>query len=452
MPTPELVEFKPIRKQYEVIYAVRNEFDYDQGVHHLLLSGAVGSAKSVVASHLAVSHCLLNKGARVGIGRLSMPALKGTLFRSIIEHIGDKIKVKVNEQSAIIKFPNGSEIRSFSWSDRKFKKVRSFEFTAFIFEELTENQEKEIYEEVSSRVGRLNHVREKFILSCTNPDDPSHWAYARFIGDPRPNHHVFYSKTVDNPYLPDSYIQDLRENFDPKMARRMLHGEWLSISQDVIYHQYDKDIHFVNEKYKYNPSYPIWLSFDFNIGEGKPMSAMLGQYINGVGHIFDEVVIDQGRTIDVCQEIYDRGYFNVDADWIITGDASGSHRDTRGVRSDYDIIIAFFGRMFTPNNQPIQYEKRVPLANPGVRFRHNMVNSYLKNDLNKVRLYVYKDCKTVDEGLRLTKLKKGGSYIEDDSNRYQHITTAIGYWLCKAHSEANKTHGGVYARHQYITS
>lgn len=388
---------------------------------------------------------MLHPGARFGIGRLSMPALKGTLFRSIVEHIGDTIDIKVNEQSAIITFPNGSEIRSFSWSDKKYKKVRSYEFTAFALEELTENDHAEIYEEISSRVGRLKHVDEKFIISMTNPDDPSHWAYKRFIGEPRPNHHVFYSRTTDNPYLPESYVRDLKANFDPMMARRMLEGEWLSIMQDVIYYAYDKDVQYVRGHYSFNHNEPIWLSFDFNIGDGKPLSCFLAQFINGVAHVFDEVVIDGARTRDACEELYARGYFNLASKWIITGDASGNHRDTRGVRSDFDIIRKFFDTVDVDHK--IEYETKVPAANPGVRFRHNKVNSYCKNELGKVRLYVYEACKVLDEGMRLTKLKKGGNYIEDDSKRYQHITTALGYFICRADSELTRTHGGVYARH-----
>ena len=70
---------------------------------------------------------------------------------------------------------------------------------------------------------------------------------------------------------------------------------------------------------------------------------------------------------------------------------------------------------------------QVPRSNPPVRTRHNIVNAYCQNDLGQHRLTVYAKCKTLDKGLRLTALKKGGSYIEDDSKPYQHITTALGY-------------------------
>jgi len=80
----------------------------------------------------------------------------------------------------------------------------------------------------------------------------------------------------------------------------------------------------------------------------------------------------------------------------------------------------------------------LPLSNGPIRKRHNAVNAFCLNDKAKRRLFVYKDAPTADEGLRLTQLKKGGQYIEDDSKRYQHISTAIGYGLQAAIRIANK--------------
>ena len=66
-------------------------------------------------------------------------------------------------------------------------------------------------------------------------------------------------------------------------------------------------------------------------------------------------------------------------------------------------------------------------SNPPIKTRHNIVNAYCLNHEKRIRFYIYKDAPVSDEGMRLVKLKKGGNYIEDDSKRYQHVTTAIGY-------------------------
>ena len=121
--TPTLSEFDPrvIPFQYQVTRDLEN-FDYSQGVHEVLLSGSVGSAKSLLMSHQIAKHMLQNPGAHVGIGRLSMPALKGTLFQTIVDHFGD-FPMRVTENTAKIRLPNGSRLTSFSWQDKKYKKV-----------------------------------------------------------------------------------------------------------------------------------------------------------------------------------------------------------------------------------------------------------------------------------------------------------------------------------------
>ena len=81
----------------------------------------------------------------------------------------------------------------------------------------------------------------------------------------------------------------------------------------------------------------------------------------------------------------------------------------------------------TKDGRSLDFEFRVPRANPPIRRRHNIVNAHFMNENKEVRLVVYD--KWLDEGFRLTALKKGADLIEDDSLPQQHATTAIGYMV-----------------------
>lgn len=192
--TPSFSDFKPVIPYQKRVLQLIRDYDYSQGVLEILLSGSVGSAKSLLAAHAAVKHCLSYKGARLMLGRLALPDLKDTIFKKICEHLeGTKLAggglltegkhYWIRQDTAHIKFFNGSEIISRSWNDNKFLKLRSLELSAAIFEELTENEEKHMpaYRETTMRVGRLPHIKENWIISCTNPDGPGHWVYDRFI-------------------------------------------------------------------------------------------------------------------------------------------------------------------------------------------------------------------------------------------------------------------------------
>jgi hypothetical protein len=154
------------------------------------------------------------------------------------------------------------------------------------------------------------------------------------------------------------------------------------------------------------------------------MSSCAYQYINDEFHIFDKVVIQGARTLDVMDEWFDKGYFQRNQEIIIHGDATGKHRDTRSISSDWDLI-----KKFLSNIPGLRFRMEVPQSNPPIRTRHARVNSYCLNETGKTRLFVYKGCEIIDEGLRLTAFKKGANMVEDDSFPAQHITTALGYGI-----------------------
>jgi hypothetical protein len=438
--TPSFAEFFPhVPYQARVLDDAWWKFDYGLGVHEILLSGSVGSAKSLLMAHMAVRHCIENHGAKVLLGRKALPDLKETIYRKIIEHLEgcfiEGVHYSTNSTQAGIKFRNGSEIISRSWADKAYKKMRSLELSMAVIEELTENNDADAaaYNEIKMRVGRLPHIKQNLIISATNPDAPHHWAYKHFqLGrkdkDRAKTKHVYYSVTTDNPFLPAQYVEQLQRDLDPQMARRMIFGEWIEIESEVIYYSYDKEKNR-RDGYQIRKDLPILLSWDFNIGDGKPLSLVAAQYDRAADtfHIFNEVVIDGMRTEESCEEAAGKGLLDHGNHIIVHGDASGKHRDTRNIKSDYEIIRTFLANYRTPDGKQPSFEIQVPLANPPIRKRHNLVNAYCLNESGQRRLFVYKDAPTCDEGLRLTALKKGGQYIEDDSKRYQHITTALGY-------------------------
>lgn len=437
---PTLTEFDPTRIPFQIqlIRLIRKGLDYSQGVQEILCSGSVGSSKSLVAAHIGITHCILNPGAVLIIGRKTMPSLRDTLIQRIIEHLGEDLPYAFNKSRGIFSFPNGSRIIPFSWSDGNYKKARSYEGSAAIFEEITENDDLEFYHEMKLRVGRLNHVKEKFILSITNPDSPEHPAYKYFIEKPAGNVRTLYSKTSDNIFLPPSYIRTLEENLDAKMKLRMLEGQWIEIASEGVYYSYDKEKNFRPSAYKVDPNHHIHISFDFNIGEGKPLSATVFQHIDSNFHFFSEAVIHGARTVDALEELHGKGLFEHDVKFEIHGDATGRHSDTRSRHSDYSLIKDWLNNSKSKSGKSIRFEVKVPLSNPRVRDRHNVVNGQLCNSLGQRHVFVYPGAETLDEGLRLTKLKPGAGYIEDDSKAFQHITTAAGYGIVWCMQETKK--------------
>jgi len=431
---PFFTKFSPDVIPYQrAVCDLIDQFDFTEGNLEILLSGSFGSAKSTLMAHLLIRHCVEFPGARVCIARRSLPDLKRTIWKEVLEHMEEDFierkHYRINRTSNTIRFANGSEIITATWADRRYKKFRSLKLSMVIIEEIVENDEQDIeaFKQLKARMRRLPHVPENILIAATNPDSPAHWVWKYFI-EPNSNgsnhrfRYVFYSRTELNPFLDPSYVRQLREDMSPKEAERYLDGQWNELKGEVIYYEYDSNAQYLKTvEYKIDPVYQVGLAFDFNIADGKPMSMIMFQYINDTFHFFGETVIQGARTAQIMEDLDGRDLLIKGLQYLITGDAAGKHKDTRSTRSDYDIIMKEL------SDRNINYVYGVPPSNPPLRTRHNKVNSYCLNALGHRRLFIYNGCPVADEGMRLVKLKEGGSYIEDDSKAYQHITTAIGY-------------------------
>lgn len=331
--------------------------------------------------------------------------------------------------NAEIEFRNGSLIKPLYWSDNKFTRIRSVPLSAAIFEEITENDEDDqrAFFEIKARIGRVLHVKEKFIIAATNPDDPTHWVARYFIRDKQPSRRVFYSNTLQNPFLPPSYIEQLKKDMHPKLAERLIYGKWVTLHGEKLYYGYETEQNYRDYSFDWkNTQGDVTLTFDFNIGQGKPMSScafLTDRYDDH--HVFKTFAIESARTEEALEHWDDYGLFANLREITICGDASGRARDTRGKFSDWDIVGNFLKR----NYPALVIKWRIPNANPAIRVRQNVVNSLCKDGNGKTRLRIYKDAKLLDEGLNGTKARKGSTYDEDDSFFAQHVVAALGYGL-----------------------
>ena len=81
-------------------------------------------------------------------------------------------------------------------------------------------------------------------------------------------------------------------------------------------------------------------------------------------------------------------------------------------------------------------------AHPAIKDRQNAVRAKIRNAKDEIGLFVNpRTAAWCHKGLSTVQLKEGSSFQEDDRNQYQHITTAIGYFV-DWHWPAGRSQGG----------
>jgi len=217
------------------------------------------------------------------------------------------------------------------------------------------------------------------------------------------------------------------QNFTSTMKERMIDGKWVDVAGEGVYNEYDESLHYIRKEYKINESFPVYLTWDFNTAEGKPMSVCMGQYINDFFHFFDECIIPNSNTRGVLEELEARGFFKKFVGHqrlYIDGDGTGWANDSSAVCSNYDVMKDFISKL----PYKVNFKIVAPRSNPAISRRHNRCNAYLTNFEDQVRVAVYEKCKVLNKGFKSTRLKKG-TMKEDDSNYNQHVTTAATYLI-----------------------
>lgn len=151
----------------------------------------------------------------------------------------------------------------------------------------------------------------------------------------------------------------------------------------------------------------VHIGMDFNVN---PMTATVASKAADQLHVWDEIVIRNGNTELMAQEIKSRYR---DRDIVIYPDASGSARKTSAPVGQTDLSIL----------RAAGFRVQSPRANPAVVDRINEVNALSCSTAGERRLFVHPRCAELLDALDGLVYKEGTS-IPDKSMGYDHICFA----------------------------
>jgi hypothetical protein len=141
-------------------------------------------------------------------------------------------------------------------------------------------------------------------------------------------------------------------------------------------------------------------------------------------YILDEIVLISAVSRQSALEFVDKYKHHQNKHVCIYGDPAGRAGEKHGHNSDYNDIedvLAAHGWTF---------DRRVKMAHPAIKDRQNAVRAKIRTADGTVSLFVNPvTAPWSHKGLATVQLQKGSSFQEDQKNQYQHITTAIGYFI-----------------------
>ena len=262
---------------------------------------------------------------------------------------------------------------------------------------------------VQKALGRLRGCDDAELYITTTPEGFG-YTWELMVNKYTDNKLLVHGKTTDNPYLPESYIQSLRDNYDDKLLEAYINGNFVNLTQGATYYGFDRELH-VGEC-KYNPNLPLHIGQDFN---NVPLSSTISQiYPNGQIKVIKEITLSHGgdgdlptqRMCDTIREMYPNNIY------YSYPDATGSAKHSSSRFSDISVI------------RQNKFIVKVAHINPRVINRVNSVN----NQFSKNNIKIDKGCSLLIRDFEQVTNKQGTREIDKSNHNLTHLSDAFGYF------------------------
>jgi len=155
-----------------------------------------------------------------------------------------------------------------------------------------------------------------------------------------------------------------------------------------------------------------------------PLSSSIGVRDNNKLYLMDEIVLESANSTQSAQEFVEKYKNHKNKHVLLYGDPSGRNGEKHGHVSDYiEIETILKGKGW-------KVERRIQNSHPAIKDRQNAVRAKIRTASDDISLFVNPEkAPWSHKGLATVQLQKGSSFQEDQKNKYQHITTAIGYCI-----------------------
>lgn len=356
---------------------------------YTLFCGGVGSGKTHAGAVWAMEMALTYPRSNGMITANSYSQLKKATLPKFFQILDENnVKYHYKSQEGEIEIGN---TKIFTMSAEKYDIFRGVEI-GWAWSDECAFYRKEAFDVL---IGRIRDRKGPCLWKGTTTANGFNWLYDSFVSEPLSGSTIVTAKTQDNlANLSDNYYEQLKSQYDPRLARQELNGEFVNMSSGKVYYAFDRNAHV--RKCDSTDNRYIWVGMDFNVN---PLCGVFAYEEADRVFITAELYQKDSNTFKASKEIVERFPFNSIS---IVGDDSGSKRKTSG-KTDYEILRRSGLHV-------------INFRNPGVKDRYNNLNRLFSQG----RLFIDPSCKKLIEDLEKM------TYDNKDP-MLSHASDALGY-------------------------
>lgn len=375
------------------------------------------SGKTERAKRYVAKQAMLHAGERYFIAAPTRDQVKKIYWADMKQLCLTSMASKApSETELIIYLDNGSEVHLIGL-DRP-ERIEGILWTGGVIDEIADIK------------GEAWEANIRPALDTFNPTRPDYLAWCWLIGVPDGLNHFYdmaqYAESANDPdwklyhwksseILPAKTIEAAKRQMSGKQYRQEYEAGFEGAT-GRIYEDYDKANHCGE---RIQPHEQLLWMHDQNF---TPLSSAIGVRRDNGLYLLDEIVLTSAVSKQSAIEFVEKYKDHANKNVLIYGDPAGQAGEKHAHASDYtDIEGVLKANHWT-------FTRKVKAAHPAIKDRQNAVRTKIRTADGFRSLFVNPvTAKWCDKGLATVQLQEGSTFQEDQKNKYQHITTAIGY-------------------------
>jgi len=363
----KLAEYKR-RQRYESLLIHQKKFLEDTTTRHLGLVAGFGAGKSYSLTVKMLQLALDNPGC-TGIALEPTYTMLADILMPQLQDLWDEWGIDYDfyrgAAEVNVRCPGGETSKILLRSFENYTRLRGVNAAWGVVDEI--DTVKPALATTAFRLlqGRIRSGPKPQIAVCSTPEGFG-WLYNFFIETDDDSKRLIRAKTTDNPWLPESYIQSLRDQYPPALIEAYLNGEFVNLAQSTIFGDYDRVAN--NTDAVWTTDDDIHIGLDFNIGTCLSVVAVVRQ-IAGMRVVCCIESFKTNDTYETVQFVQRRYGAALQRRRVFAyPDASGGAAHTSSTTTDHQILRGGLINVVTDRKNP---DVRETFAQCNLAFHRN---------------------------------------------------------------------------------
>lgn len=377
------------------------------------------SGKTERAKRFIIKECMTNPEGLYFIAAPTYAQVKKIYWQDIKKLALTALPgYKISESDLIITFPNGTELHLIGLD--KPTRIEGIPWDGGIIDEAAYVKEEAWVTSIAPALDTRDPTKPNKKAWCwiIGKPDGLNWyyrlyQYALTSGDPEWAAYTWKSIEV----LDEATIEAAKRRMSPKQFRQEYEASFETVS-GRIYEDYGPE-NYTNETIQSHEEICYFCDFNYT-----PMSHGIAVIRNGCVFVLDEIILESAVGEHNAREFVERYKDHKNKRIRLYGDQSGRNGEKHAIDSEYVTME----RIFQQHGWLV--DRRVQSKNPSIKDSQNAVRAKICTADGTRTLFVNPNrAPWMHEGLATVTVKEGSSFLEDDKNDKQHITTALRYFI-----------------------